>query len=159
MTRRRAIVYGILFAAATTLWLHAHSERAQVRRVFDDIGRLAAKEPGESVMECAAKSKSLAEHFRNGCSVIDLAHGLDAIYSREDIAGGLLAFRAGAARIAVKFSNLEIRIDGNEAQVTGQIDCSGTDATWPGHESKVEGFIVHLEKADGRWLITRIKIR
>ena len=158
MTRRRAIVYGILFAAATTLWLHAHSERAQVRRVFDDIGRLAAKEPGESVMECAAKSKSLAEHFRNGCSVIDLAHGLDAAYSREDIAGGLLAFRSGATRIAIAFSDLEIRIDGNEAHVTGQIDCSDTEATWPGHESKVEGFVVRLEKSDGRWFISRIRV-
>ena len=159
MTRRRAIVYGILFAAATSLWLYTHSERAQVRRVFDDIERLAAKEPGESVMECAAKSKALAEHFRNGCSVIDLAHGLDAAYSREDIAGGLLAFRSGATRIAVEFNNLEISVDGHEARVTGQIDYSGTEATWPVHESKVEGFVVHLEKSDGRWLITRIKIR
>ena len=159
MTRRRAIVYGILFAAATSLWLYTHSERAQVRRVFDDIESLAAKEPGESVMECAAKAKALADHFRNGCSVIDLTHGLDATYSREDIASGLLAFRSGATRIAVKFSDLEIRIDGNEAQVTGQIDCSGIDATWPGHESKVEGFIVRLEKSDGRWLITRINVR
>ena len=158
MTRRRAIAYGILFAAATSLWLYTHSERAQVRRVFDDIERLAAKEPGESVMECAAKMKSLAGHFRNGCSIINLAHGLDATYSREDIAGGLLAFRAGATRIAIAFSNLEIRIDGNEARVTGQIDYSGTEATWPGHESKVAGFIVSLEKTDGRWLVTRIRV-
>jgi len=126
--------------------------------VFDDIERLAAKEPGESVMECAAKAKALADHFRNGCSVIDLTHGLDATYSREDIASGLLAFRSGATRIAVKFSDLEIRIDGNEAQVTGQIDHLGTEATWPGHESKIEGFVVHLEKSDGRWLISRIKV-
>ena len=159
MTRRRAIVYGLLFAAATSLWLYTHSERAKVRRVFDDIERLAAKEPGESVMECAAKAKALADHFRNGCSVIDLTHGLDATYSREDIASGLLAFRSGATRIAVKFSDLEIRIDGNEAQVTGQIDHLGTEATWPGHESKAEGFIVRLEKSDGRWLITRINVR
>ena len=72
---------------------------------------------------------------------------------------GLLAFRSGATRIAVKFSDLEIRIDGNEARVTGQIDYSGTEATWPSHESKVEMFIVRLEKADGRWLITRINVR
>ena len=158
MTKRRAIAYGILFAAATSLWLYTHSERAQVRRVFDDIEKLAVKEQGESVMECAAKSKSLAGHFRNGCSVIVPAHGLDAIYSREDIAGGLLAFRSGATRISVKFSDLEISIDGNEARVTGQIDCSDTEATWPGHESKIEGFVVHLEKSDGRWLISRIKV-
>ena len=158
MTRRRAIAYGILFAAATSLWLYTHSERAQVRRVFDDIERLAAKEPGESVMECAAKMKSLAGHFRNGCSIINLAHGLDATYSREDIAGGLLAFRAGATRIAIAFSNLEIRIDGHEARVTGRIDYSDTEATWPGLESKVEGFIVRLEKTDGRWLVTRIRV-
>ncbi len=158
MTRRRSIAYGILFMAATSLWLYTHSERAQVRRVFDDIERLAAKEPGESVMECAAKAKALAGHFKNGCSIVSLAHGLDATYSREDIAGGLLAFRAGATRIAIVFSNLEISVDGNEARVTGQIDYAGTEATWPDHESKVEGFIARLEKSDGRWLISRIKV-
>ena len=126
--------------------------------MFDDIERLAAKEPGESVMECAAKSKALAEHFRNGCSVVNLAHGLDATYSREDIAGGLLAFRSGATRIAIAFSDLEIRIDGHEARVTGPVDYSGAEATWPGHESKAEGFVVRLDKTDGRWLISRIKV-
>ena len=108
--------------------------------------------------EVNARLKSLAGHFRNGCSIVNLAHGLDATYSREDIAGGLLAFRSGATRIAIAFSNLEIRIDGNEARVTGQIDYSGTEATWPGHESKVAGFIVSLEKTDGRWLVTRIRV-
>ena len=50
MTVRRAIVYAVLLAAAVSLWLFTHSERAQVRRVFADVERLAAKESGEPVM-------------------------------------------------------------------------------------------------------------
>ena len=47
-------------AAAVALWLFTHSETAQIKRVFADIERLAAKMPGEPVMECAMKAQSLA---------------------------------------------------------------------------------------------------
>ena len=144
MTVRRAVVYAVLLAAALSLWLFTHSDKAQVRRVFADVERLAAKEPGESAMECAGKAQALARHFRDGCAVIDLHHGFKASYSRDDIAGGLLVFRSGATKIAVEFRGLEISVDGSEARVEGQIDYSGTDAMWPKGELNVERFIAHL---------------
>ena len=158
MTIRRAIVYAVLLVAAVSLWLFTHSDRAQVKRVFADVERLAAKEPGESVMECAAKSRSLASHFKDGCSIVDLHHRLKASYSREDIAGGLLAFRSGATKIVVVFHELEISVGSGEARVEGWIDYSGTEAAWPGYEPKSEKFLAHLEKIDGQWLISRIKV-
>jgi hypothetical protein len=158
MTVRRAIVYAVILATAVSLWLFTHSARAQVRRVFADVERLAAKEPGEPVMECAGKSQALARHFKGGCAVIDLQHGLKASYSRDDIAGGLLVFRSGAAKIAVEFRELEISIDGPEARVEGWIDYSGTEATWPRYKPRADKFIAHLEKADGKWLFSRIKV-
>ena len=100
MTVRRAIVYAILLATAVSRWLFTHSARAQVRRVFADVERLAAKEPGEPVMECAGKSQALARHFKDGCTVIASQHGLKASYSQDDIAGGLLVFRSGATKVA-----------------------------------------------------------
>ena len=36
MPVRRAVVYVVLLAAAVSLWLFTHSERAQVKRVFAD---------------------------------------------------------------------------------------------------------------------------
>ena len=158
MTVRRAVVYAALFAAAVSLWLFTHSERAQIKRVFADVERLAAKEQGESVMECAGKAQALAHHFKDGCAIIVLRHGLKATYSRDDIAGGLLAFRSGATKIVVAFHDLEITFDGSEARVTGWIDYSGTEAMWPRHEPKAEKFIAHLEKTDGQWLFSRIKV-
>ena len=158
MMVRRAIVYAVLLVAAVSLWLFMHSERAQIKRVFADVERLAAKEPGESVMECAGKAQALTRHFRDGCAVIDPQHGLKASYSRDDIAGGLLVFRSGATKIAVEFQELEISVDGSEARVEGLIDYSGTEAMWPRHEPKAEKFIAHLEKTDGQWLFSRIKI-
>ena len=155
---RRAIVYAVLLAAAVSLWLFTHSARAQIRRVFADVERLAAKEPGEPVMECAGKAQALARHFKDGCAVIALQHGLTASYSQGDIAGGLLAFRSGATKIAVEFRELEISVDGSEARGEGWIDYSGTEATWPRREPKAEKFIAHLEKTDGQWLFSRIKI-
>ena len=158
MTVRRAIVYAILLATAVSLWLFTHSARAQVRRVFADVERLAAKEQGEPVMECAGKAQAIARHFKDECAVIDLHHGLKASYSRDDIAGGLLVFRSGARKVAVEFRELEISVDGSEARVEGWIDYSGTEATWPRHEPKAEKFIAHLEKTDGKWLFSRIKL-
>ena len=158
MTVRRAVVYAVLLAAAVSLWLFTYSERAHVGRVFADVERLAAKEQGEPVMECAGKAQALARHFRDGCEVIDTGHGLQASYSRDDIAGGLLAFRSAASRIVVEFRDLDISVDGSEASVEGLIDYSGTEATWPRHEPKAEKFIARLEKTDGKWLFSRIKV-
>ena len=157
MTMRRAIVYGVLLVAAVSLWLFTHSERAQIRRVFAAIEKTVQKKPGESVMECAVKSQSIARHFKDGCTIIDLRHGLKTAYSRDDIAGGLLAFRSGATKIAVTFHELEVGVEGGEARVEGWIDYSGTEAAWPGYEPKSEKFLAHLEKIDGQWLISRIK--
>ena len=152
------LTYAAFLAAAVSLWLFTHSEKAQIKRVFADIERLAAKEPGEPVMECAIKSKSLAGHFKNGCAIIDLGHGLKASYSRDDIAGGLLAFRSSATKIAVAFPELEISVDGSEARAEGWIDYSGTEAAWPKYKRKSEKFLAHLEKTDGQWRFSRIKV-
>ena len=157
MTTRKAVIYATLFMAAVVLWCFAHSETAQIKRVFADIERFAAKKPGEHVMECAAKSQALARHFKDGCEIIDLHHGLKTSYSRNDIAGGLLAFRSGATKIAVVFRELEISVDGPKARVEGWIDFSGTEAAWPKHVTKSEKFLAHLEKIDGQWLLSRIK--
>ena len=158
MTKRKAVLYVTLFMTVVVLWCFMHSERMQIKRVFADMERLAAKEPGESMMECAAKSRALARHFKDGCAIIDLCHGLKASYSREDIAGGLMAFRSRATKIAVVFHELEISVEGGEARVAGWIDYSGTEASWPGYEPKPAKFLAHLEKIDGQWLISRIKV-
>ena len=158
MTKRKAVLYVTLFMAAVVLWCFMHSERMQIKRVFADMESLAAKEPGESVMECAAKSRALARHFKDGCAIIDLGHGLKTTYSRDDIASGLLAFRSGATKIAVEFRELEITIDGQKARVEGWIDYSGTEAAWPRYVPKSEKFLSHLEKTDGQWLFSRIKV-
>ena len=158
MTMRRVMVYAVLAAAAVSLWLFTHSEKAQIKRVFANIERLAAKKPGEPVLECAAKSQSIARHFKDRCVIMDLGHGLKTTYSRDDIASGLLAFRSGATKIAVEFRELEITIDGQEARVEGWIDYSGTEAAWPKYVPKSEKFLSHLEKTDGQWLFSRIKV-
>jgi len=158
MTMRRAIVYAVLLAAAVALWLFTHSETAQIKRVFADIERLAAKMPGEPVMECAMKAQSLARHFKDRCALVDLGHGLKTTYSRDDIAGGLLAFRSGATKIAVEFRELEISVNGQDARVEGWIDYSGIEAAWPRYVPQSEKFLAHLEKTDGQWLFSRIKV-
>ena len=85
MTVRRAVVYAVLLAAAASLWLFTHSERAQVRRVFADVERLAAKEQGEPVMECAGKAQALARHFRDGCEIVAIPRFPFPVSRRKNI--------------------------------------------------------------------------
>ena len=158
MTKRRTVIYAALLVMVTALWCFTHSDRAKVRRVFADVERLAAKESGESVMECAAKSRSLACQFKDGCEIVNLGPGLNAVYSRDDISGGLLAFRSSATRITVQFRKLEISFNDGIARVEGLVDYTGTEATWPRYEPKAKQFLAHLEKIDGQWLISRIKV-
>lgn len=158
MTMRKTVIYATLLVVAVALWCFTHSDRAKVKRVFADVERLAAKEVGETAMECAVKSQSLARHFKDGCAIIVLRHGLKATYSRDDIAGGLLSFRSSATRISVEFRELEITFDGGIARVEGWVDHSGTEVSWPRYEPKAEKFLAHLEKTDGQWLISRIKV-
>ena len=58
----------------------------------------------------------------------------------------------------MEFRELEISVDGSEARVEGWIDYSGTEAAWPRYEPKAEKFIARLEKTDGQWLFSRIKV-
>ena len=70
----------------------------------------------------------------------------------------MLAFRSGATKIAIAFREREISVDGPAARVEGWIDYSGTEAAWPRYEPKAEKFLANLEKADGQWLFSRIKV-
>ena len=158
MTQRKAIVYSVLAIAAAAFWLHTHSDRAQVSRVFDSLENAIARESAETVMESAAKSQAFARRFTARCSISAPAYGVDSACSRENISGGMLAFRSGVKNIRVKFKNLAISIADLEANVEGVADLNGTDYSWPqkGGESIV--FSAHLVKVDGKWLIDRIAV-
>ena len=158
MTIRKAVIYSTLLVAAICLWCYTHSDRAKVMRVFVAIEKTVVKTPGETMMEGAGKSQALARRFKDGCAIIALGHGLEASYTRENIAGGLLVFRSAATRIDVVFRDLSIKFDNGIARVEGWIDHSGTDASWPRYEPRAEKFLAHLEKVDGEWLISRIKV-
>ena len=95
--------------------------------------------------------------FLSGYGILP-ADPADTVLTRDDIAGGLLAFRSSATKIAVEFRELDISVDGKEARVEGWIDYSGTEAAWPRHVPKSEKFLSHLEKTDGQWLFSRIKV-
>ena len=157
MTKRGAIVYAALLVAAVSLWLFTHSERAQIKRVFADVERLAAKEQSEPVFESVARAQALSRHFKDGCQIVHLGYGLEATYSRENIAGGLLSFRSTAGKIAVTFRKLDVSVDGEVARVEGWCDYSGSDSTWHGFSPRVDSFLASLEKSDGQWRISRIK--
>ena len=157
MTIRRAIVYVVFFAAAASLWLFTHSERAQIKRVFADVERLASKEPSEPVFESIARSQALSRHFKDGCLIVHLGYGLRTMYSREDIAGGMLLFRSASGKIAVAFRELDVSVEGGKARVQGCCDYSGSDSTWQGFKPRSEIFSANLEKLGGKWLVSKIK--
>lgn len=158
MSIRKAIVYCVLLVAAVAFYCYTHSDRVQVKRVFASIEKLAKREPGETPIESGGKAQSLAHHFAPTCEIVAGEYHMDATYSREDIAGGALAFRSMVSNISLVFSDLEISFDDAGASVDGIADFSGTDAAWRMREPRPQKFLARLVKIDGKWLISRIKV-
>ncbi len=155
---RKAVFYSVLAIAVVAFWLHTHSDRAQVSRVFDSLENAVARESAETVMESAAKSQAFARHFAERCSIVATAYGVDSVCLRDNISGGMLAFRSTVKKIHIEFKNLAIAIDGQTADVRGVADLSGTDRSWPLKGGEKVGFSAHLSKVDGKWIIDRISV-
>ena len=68
----------------------------------------------------------------------------------------LHAQRQGEGEASVR--RREISFNDGIARVEGLVDYTGTEATWPRYEPKAKQFLAHLEKIDGQWLISRIKV-
>ena len=158
MKIRKAIVYCVLLAAAVAFYCYTHSDRAQIRRIFASIEKLTKRDPGETPIESGGKAQALAHYFAPNCEIIAGEYNMDATYSREDIAGGALAFRSTVKNISLVFSDLDISFDDGGAIVEGIADFSGTDAAWRMREPRPQKFIARLVKIDGKWLISRIKV-
>ena len=158
MTPRKIIIYAILAFVAIAFYCYMHSDRAQIGRVFAAIEKLAKRDPDEMPIESGAKSQSLSQYFAVSCEIIADEYNLDATFSHEDIAGGVLAFRSSVKNISLIFSDLDISFDDDGAKVVGVADFSGTDEAWRMREPRAQKFFARLVKAEGKWLISRIKI-
>ncbi len=158
MTTRKAIVYPLALIAAISFYCYTHSDRAQIKRVFASIEKLAKREPGETPIESGAKAQSLAHYFAPNCEIFAGEYNMQATYSRDDIAGGALAFRSSVKRISLVFSDLEISFDDDGASVEAIADFTGTDAARRMREPGARKFLARLVKLDGKWLVSRIKV-
>ena len=153
-----------IVAAARPQWgrsVEMHVARSRNVAVAIDVSRsmLAPDVRPNRLERAKADVADLIDSLgEDRCALVDLGHGLKTTYSRDDIAGGLLAFRSGATKIAVEFRELEISVIGQDARVEGWIDYSGTEAAWPRYVPQSEKFLAHLEKTDGQWLFSRIKV-
>ena len=158
MKIRKAIVYCVLLVAAVAFYCYTHSDRAQVKRVFASIEKLAKRARGETPFESGGKAQSLAHHFAPTCEIIAGEYNIYGTYSREDIAGGALAFRSTVNNVSLVFSDLDISFGDRGARVDGIADFSGTDTAWRMREPRAQKFLAFLVKVDGKWLISRIKV-
>ena len=147
-----------MLVAAVAFYCYTHSDRAQIKRVFVSIEKLAKREPDETSIECGGKAQALAHYFAPTCEIIAGDYNIYGTYSREDIAGGALAFRSTVNNISLVFSDLDISFGDGGARVDGIADFSGTDTAWRMREPRAQKFLARLVKVDGKWLISRIKV-
>lgn len=105
MAIKKAVVYAVMLVAAVALYCYKHSDRAQIRRVFASIEKLANRESSETPIESGGKAQSLAHCFAPNCEIIAGEYGLETTFTREDIAGGALAFRSSVKK-SVSYSTI-----------------------------------------------------
>ena len=157
--KRKAVIYGIVMTACVWAWMFTHSEKAKIRRVFDDVTELAHRDPGETVLECAAKIKGLAKLIKSGCTFFMPEFGSGTYTSSRNLTGAAIAYRNGLQAIRVEFRELEVTVTTKWATVKGVVDFTGTDMKC-GIETPYERqFEATFEKADGDWLFTRVIVR
>lgn len=155
---KKIVIYFILALAAIAFYCYTHSDRAHVKRLFAAVEKLAKREPSELPIESGAKAQSLANLFAPECVIIAGEYGLDTTFSREDIAGGVLAFRSSVRNISLVFDDLDVDFDNGGARVEGVADFSGTDCAWRMQEPRAQRFLARLVKIEGKWRISRIKV-
>lgn len=156
---RKVVIYAVLFVASVGLWVFMHSDKAQIKRVFSSVERIARREPLEPVIESVTRAQVLAAFFKEGCRFVVPEFGVRNSVSREGIAGAVMNLRTGTKNIEIRFRELEVEVDGAQAQVKARMDMAGTEATSFSFPLHPRTFIAHLEKIDGKWLISRIEIQ
>ena len=156
---RKILFYSLAAVLAVGLWLYTHSATNQIRRVFKEVASIAERIEGESVMECAIRSKRLAEFVAPNCHLIVPERSLDQIWTREDVAGGILAFRSSVKSLHVKFAALQISIRSDHAEGKGEVTLEGPSTFFGIEGTPQRKFAAHLKKDDhGKWLFTRLEL-
>lgn len=156
---RKILFYSLAAAFAVGLWLYTHSAAHQIRRVFKEVSSIAERFEGESVMECAIRSKRLSEFVAPNCHLIVPERSLDQIWTREDVAGGILAFRSSVKSLRVEFAALQISIRSDHAEVEGEVSLEGPSTFFGIEGTPQRKFAAHLKKDDhGKWLFTRLEL-
>ncbi len=156
---RKVLFYSLAAVLVGGLWLYMHSATNQIRRVFKEVASVAERTEGESVMECAIRTKRLAEFVALSCHLMVPERSLDQIWTRDDVAGGILAFRSSTKSLRVKFAALQISIRSDYAEVKGEATLEGP-STFFGIEGEPQRkFAAQLKKDDhGNWLFTRLEL-
>lgn len=156
--RFRAVIYLVAAVFVVWLWFYMRSDAVRIRRVFDDVARLAHRDPSETVMEGSVRARAIAAYLAEGCRCIVPEYGVRAAVSRANASGAVLTGRNAVPTLRVRFGDLQIVSEDGVALVTGEVDFTGSDPAFELVPPYVRPFEAELKETDGRWLFTRLAL-
>ena len=133
------------------------SDEKAINRRLDKLLELADVTGGEGKIQNLATARRIADFFTPDCQ-------LQILFNRAEINGSdeltavvaSLRARSGSLSFSVRERSLDIRSNGNSAEMTLRLGVKAS--TGEGDERGEERFIIDWVKVDDDWLIDRVTI-
>lgn len=141
----------LVLAAGMVVWLVWSSEEARIRRVFAAVEKDVAKDGEMALFTQAMHIKSVSDRVAQRCR-FRLEAGPEVTLTRKEFAECYAYYVRDMKSIRVAFKDLEIGVAGQQADVSGTMDFTGSDAMPYLGGPLVRRFSVQMERGDdGDW--------
>lgn len=148
-------------AIAAAICLLRPSEESRVRAAFRHAAETISKSEGESIIMTATRTNAIADLAEPEISITIPEHGVDAKFTRGEMARSAAAVRTTCASLSVSFESVVVSsIEGNVAHATADVLVSGTGATsfLEGRDTR-EVEAVLRKGDDGTWRFSKVAVK
>ena len=152
------VVAAVVLAGSYFLYKHYfQSGDAAIRKQFDQLAEGCSKKDGEHIMAIAGRIQGIRKLFADPCTIEYQERNIAQNYSRDEIPQLGLRAVSFYSDLSVSFYDMKMSISGDTADVIATLKTGGKLMTGdPAND--VQEINCVLQKIDGDWLFTRIRI-
>lgn len=158
MVKKIIIIIIVIIAAVVAYKLIVETEEDKVKKQFKRFAELAEKEPGETNLILAKKSRRIGAMVTNPVVVRVPEYHASGSYARQDIARRMAMGRTRFKQLSLKFFDLSVKIinDNNaDANVTARV--TGKKLNNEPFEGTHE-LLCRLKKVEDEWLFNQVEV-
>lgn len=155
---KKIIIFVLILIAgvSTFLWFYQNDE-AKIKKRFETLAEKIEKNPDETELSAALKSRSISELFEKTVDIQFPSHLISKAFEKTDISANVMVARGRYSEISVKFYDLNIKFpkDGlADVYLSATVDARLTSGE---QDNEVHNLHCTLKKIDKDWFFTKIK--